>query len=110
MVLADRLALAGARADDHHRLRDAHGQPSRAHERYAGVSRTVSLRIRCYEAVRCGEPRVGRSDDEDFDEALRSDVADVKQCAGHGMGESYFSQHAFNRFSCPKDSPGSTSI
>ena len=48
--------------------------------------------------VACGERVWPFPMDEDFDEALRSDVADVKQCAADGMGDHILAARFLNRF------------
>ena len=59
--------------------------------------------------VACGERVWPFPMDEDFDEALRSDVADVKQCAADGWA--IISRGAlFEPLRAAKDIPESTSI
>jgi leucyl aminopeptidase len=75
-------------------------------ERYAGV---FSNRVSAYPfltkaGVECGERVWPFPMDEDFDEALRSEIADVKQCSPEGNGDHILAARFLNRF-VPKKIP-----
>jgi leucyl aminopeptidase len=102
MVLADTLALA---AREEPRLIIDYATLTGSciaalTERYTGI---FSNRVGAYPFLTkagadCGERVWPFPMDEDFDEALRSDIADVKQCAADGYGDHILAARFLNRF------------
>jgi leucyl aminopeptidase len=69
-------------------------------ERYSGVfsNRSAAGRLLTEAGAASGERVWPFPLDEDFDEALRSEVADVKQCAVDGQGDHIVAARFLNRF------------
>jgi leucyl aminopeptidase len=102
MVLADTLALA-ARENPEIILDYATLTGScvtALTERYSGVfsnrEKASALLIDC--GLRCGERVWPFPMDRDFDEDLRSDIADIKQCAVDGHGDHILAARFLSRF------------
>ena len=102
MVLADTLALA---AREEPRLIIDYATLTGScvaalTERYAGVfsNRVAAYPMLTKAGAACGERVWPFPMDEDFDEALKSDVADVKQCAADGNGDHILAARFLSRF------------
>ncbi len=102
MILADTLALA-ARDEpdlmlDYATLTGA--CVNALTERYSGVfaNRSAANALLTSAGAASGERVWPFPMDEDFDEALKSDIADVKQCATEGAGDHILAARFLNRF------------
>jgi leucyl aminopeptidase len=108
MVLADTLALAGrerpALIVDYATLTGA--CVNALTERYSGVfsNRTAANRLLIDAGVASGERVWPFPMDDDFDELIKSDVADVKQCSVETQGDHILAARFLQRF-VPSDIP-----
>jgi leucyl aminopeptidase len=108
MVLADTLALAArekpALIIDYATLTGS--CIAALTERYSGIfcNRSAANPLLLKAGVESGERVWPFPLDEDFDEALRSEIADVKQCAVDGNGDHILAARFLTRF-VPKDIP-----
>jgi leucyl aminopeptidase len=106
MVLADTLAIAAnERPDliiDYATLTGA--CVGALTSRYSGIfsNRAGSVRDLLQASESSGERIWPFPLDEDFDESLRSDIADIKQCAVEGAGDHIFATRFLRRF-VPED-------
>ena len=102
MVLADTLALAArenpALIIDYATLTGS--CVAALTERYSGVfsNRSAAHAVLVEAGAACGERVWPFPLDEDFDEALKSEVADVKQCAADGQGDHILAARFLARF------------
>jgi leucyl aminopeptidase len=102
MVLADALALAAREKPvliiDYATLTGS--CVAALTERYTGIfsNRTAAYPLLTKTGIECGERVWPFPMDEDFDEGLRSDVADIKQCSADGYGDHILAARFLSRF------------